>query len=168
MNTGPETLQVIAPSTCNPELFLNANFEDLDASVNNAKWKNWVEDRQTGGILIPYAGRTSLGHSVMMAMASMEQGVGVSNNVSYKLKIWGKSTRPSTAPLMVGVQSGSYWLLGNGSWTTAESYIRQNLTSSWVQYTRTFTSRSTSTTVYFVMNNDSGYVFIDDASLRRS
>ena len=167
-NTGPETAQVIAPSVCNPELFLNPNFEDLDASVNGAKWKNWVEDREDTGILIPYDGRTRLGHSVMMALASMEQGVGVTNNVSYTLKIWGKSTKPVTAPLMIGVQSGSYWLLANGSWTTTESYIRQNFTSGWTQKTRTFTSRSSSVTVYFIMNNDTGYVFIDDASLRRT
>lgn len=114
-NTGPETAQIIAPSFCNPEIFLNPNFEDLDASVNNAKWKNWVENRLSGGILIPFEGRTRLGHSVMMAMASMEQDVVLTTGVSYTLKIWGKSTRPLTAPLKIGIENGGYWLMQNGS-----------------------------------------------------
>lgn len=168
-NTGPESSQVVAPSYCNPELLLNPNFEDLDASVNGAKWKNWVEDREEYGILIPFDGRTRLGHSVMMALASLEQDVVLETGVGHVLKVWGRSTKPVTAPLMLGVNNGAYWLTPNGSWSATPTYIRVNLTAGWTQKQFGFTPPSGSkTTVRFLMNNDTGYVYIDDASLRRT
>lgn len=167
-NTGPESSQAITPSLCNPEIFLNPNFEDLDASVNGAKWKNWVESRDENGILIPFDGRTRLGHSVMMALASMGQDVVLGTGVSYTMKVWGKSTRPLTAPLKIGIENGGQWMTQNGSWSPTETYMRINLTSGWTQKQIVFTSIDDRANFIFKMDNDSGYVYIDDASLRLS
>ncbi|MCX6768723.1 MAG: hypothetical protein NTY83_02690 [Candidatus Micrarchaeota archaeon] len=170
-NTGPEASQMINTSFCYPELFTDPGFEDLQASANNAKWQRWNEARPySWSICTPDSGRTQLGTSALLLGANMHQGVSVSGSTNYTLKIWTRSSKPLTAPLRIGVQDGSYWLQRNGSWLANATYLAQNMTSSWAQKRMTFVTRSGtgSLTIYFVMDNDTGYVHIDDASLRRT
>jgi hypothetical protein len=172
-NTGPTKNVSINASTCNPELFDNPSFDYYMNFLNYALWFNWWEDRFFAGVLIPEDGRTGAGTSIMMGNGELYQPVSVQKNTNYTVKVWTRSTKPLTAPLQIGVRDNNgYWLQQGGNWNTSEYFFVYNLTSSWAQKQMTFVTRDSSSVnsvrVNFHMDSTSGYVFIDDASMRRT
>lgn len=170
-NTGPTKNVSINASTCNPEMFLNPSFDDYMEFLNWANWFFWSEYRFSGGVLIPENGRTGSGTSIMMGNSEISQSVSVQKNTGYTVKVWTRSTKPLTAPLKIGVKDNNgYWLQQGGNWNSSEYFFVYNLTSSWVRKQLDFVTRDSSSvnsvTATFRMDTTSGYVFIDDASMR--
>ncbi len=170
-NTGTPANQSVTIPACNPELFRNPGFDTYTGSVNNANWQFWNENRFSGGILSPDDGRTIFGTSVLMSNGEMRQGVSISGNTNYTMRVWVKSSRPLTVPLKWAVRDNSgRWLQPGGGWASSTYYFTQFVTSSWTQFSTTFVTRAgaNTVTVYYRMDTPPGYVWIDDASLRMS
>jgi hypothetical protein len=172
-NTGTTLNVSLNATACNPEMFDNPSFDVYFNFANFAHWFWWWEDRFSGGIMVPEDGRTGLGTAVMIAQGEITQSVGTDEGVDYTLKIWARSTKPLTTPLKVGLKDNKgYWLQADGSWAQSSYYHVYNLSSSWSRKILDFTSRdstaSNSLTAYFRMDSGTGYVYIDDASMRRT